>query len=528
MYASNAHMLIMALAAPRTRVEADGIESLVEIDSRPEQAIASYAMGGGREDVWVEPGRGGEEKDVVDLMFVRQFNEWKDEPATYIELNQEYTHLEEIHWRDERKAYCKLDGKGDVEEVVSITIEHGKEPLILVTFNRKSLERYLATTDKVVVRTFDFMSFESGNFGGWPGGQEESFEAGQDIHCIGRTIPNHAGYRRGVNIIRLTRNRSDIFREIRQDAGVEATRRKHATFIAVDWRNRCVRPISTKPDATTNYFEAEGNDLPFELSPAFFHVDVLQRYKSNSDKYTVEDRRVSCRNSWDLSGIDINAEGQVHAYICDLRHLPHEEQLYWNSFNEKPKGTISQRAMVNDFEGRWWSPDDPLLEIKQRLRKWERKKAWWWKARSESQYDAVSYPSGDNRNEWGEGFLNLCKLVVEGFPKRTIAAYMSERGIPHDNKEGSLTLLRRAVDNNIDGDGDSSTSLAGLFYAQNIRTKVKSHASGESSVRLLRDAIRDHGSLSSTFRATCASIAAELEKIENALSRRAEGDADKT
>ena len=526
MYASNAHVYIMALAVPRVRVEANGIESLVGIDSRPDETRAGYVTGGGREDVWVEPGRSGDDKNVDDFIFVRRFQEWKDEAPTYIEIMQEYAHLAEIHWRDERSAYCRLDGNGDIEEVVSITIQDGGESLRLVTFKRKPLELYLAATDKVLARKFDFLSFEPGAFRGWPDGKEESFEEGQDIHCVGKTVPNHAGYRQGVNIVRLGRHRSDIFQEMRQDWGMEAAPRMYETFIAMDWRNRCVRPISTDPRATTSYWEAEGTDCPFELSPAFFHVDVLQRYKSDSDKYLVEDRRITCRDSWNLRGFDINEEGQVHAYICDLRHLPYREQSYWKSFNERPKGTISRRAMANDFEGRWWCPDDPLLEIKQRLRGWESENAWWWKPRSNSQYDAVSYPSGDNRDEWGDAFLNLCKLVVEGFPKKKLTAYLTQRVIDHEKQEASLRLLKRVVENNVGNSEDGSETLGGMFYAQNIRTKVKSHSSGESSVRLAREAVREHGSLSSGFRATCASIAAELEMIEKACSMEGEDSAD--
>ena len=47
----------------------------------------------------------------------------------------------------------------------------------------------------------------------------------------------------------------------------------HIEFLAYDWRNRLARRISTDPAATTNYFIAQGNTLPFELSPAFFRPE---------------------------------------------------------------------------------------------------------------------------------------------------------------------------------------------------------------------------------------------------------------
>ena len=63
---------------------------------------------------------------------------------------------------------------------------------------------------------------------------------------------------------------------------------------------------------TANYFTQ--SDLPFEMSPAFFHPEVLTRYKSDSDKYTLQDRSISCRGAWHLQTYDINDAGQG-AYV---------------------------------------------------------------------------------------------------------------------------------------------------------------------------------------------------------------------
>ena len=91
--------------------------------------------------------------------------------------------------------------------------------------------------------------------------------------------------------------------------------------------------------------------MPFELSPAFFRPEVLLKYKADRDKYTVDEVRqfISCRGAWGLESHDVNDSGQVHAYLCYLRHLPYQEQLHWKSHNEEPKGTISKRAFENDF-----------------------------------------------------------------------------------------------------------------------------------------------------------------------------------
>ena len=62
-----------------------------------------------------------------------------------------------------------------------------------------------------------------------------------------------------------------------------------------------MREISTAPGETANHFTK--SDLPFETSPAFFRPEVLQRYKSDTDRYTLEDRSISCRGAWHLQTI---------------------------------------------------------------------------------------------------------------------------------------------------------------------------------------------------------------------------------
>ena len=87
--------------------------------------------------------------------------------------------------------------------------------------------------------------------------------------------------------------------------------KQYESFIAYDLKNGVVEEISCAPGATANYFTK--SDLPFEITPAFFRPEVLQRYKSDPTKYTLEERSISCRGTWSLQTYDINEAGQVHA-----------------------------------------------------------------------------------------------------------------------------------------------------------------------------------------------------------------------
>ena len=192
--------------------------------------------------------------------------------------------------------------------------------------------------------------------------------------------------RRGVQIIRPRRPEKDVFTDMTSGWSGRKNK-KYSEFIAYDWRNGRIGKISTDPSATANYFNAEGNSLPFELSPAFFRPEVLSKYKADRDKYTVGERDVSCRAAWHLEGIDVNKAGQVHAYICYLRRLPFEEQLHWLSFNEPPKASISKRAFLNDFKGEWVTFMEPLRKVLSIVRRWHSDKVTWWTLRDEKLLD---------------------------------------------------------------------------------------------------------------------------------------------
>ena len=116
-----------------------------------------------------------------------------------------------------------------------------------------------------------------------------------------------------------------------------------------------------------------------------------------------------------LESFDVNEAGQIHAYICDLRNLPYKEQQYWLSFNEEPKEVISRRASTHDFEGKWKEITDPPQEVLSIMKRWTESDLPWWKLREEALLERVSTPHTTIRDEWAGAFMNLSKLIIEGF-----------------------------------------------------------------------------------------------------------------
>ena len=423
------------------------MDDLLDCSADPYHALAGYCWGGGRDDVWIERSDAISGSKTIkgsrQLLFARTIPESADRERLYYEVSQEYAHITELHFLRERDAYCRFDKHGDLEHVVSLTTKRTPQGVSLVTFKRDPLEEYLAASSSVLVRMFDFTLLNRSAFTAWPDTPEDLVRE-RDLFYHQKVDGKRAAYTNGVQIIFPRKTKTELFAAITGDQVFDGSP-QYVEFTALDWRNKRVTNISTDPRATTNYFQTAGNTRPFELSPAFFRPDVLLKYKSDTDKYVVDNRDIRCRSAWELRDYDINDAGQVHAYICDLSRLPYEEQLYWKSFNEEPKSGISERAYINDFKGEPVELTDPLLRIKRLLNRWRDKRVPWWTLRDDAAITHVTTPRTRSRDEWARAFSNLAKLVIEGFELRAIRARLSEMGIEWTKEERSLALLQRAL-----------------------------------------------------------------------------------
>ena len=302
----------------------------------PNASLASYNYEIGKQDIWVERDQYFLDCKTLEnarqLVFARHFDGLQTKDSSYFEIMQEYAHLNKIHWRPEQNAYCRFDRNGDFDHIVSVTSRQNIRDVNLVSFKREQLELYLATSNAVLIRMFDFTLLRRGNFHSWPDRDEDRIIESDAYFFRQKIDPGKAAYTRGVQIVRPSRPKTKIFSSFQEsESGYNES--EYVEFVALDLRNKRIARISTDPAATTNYFQSKGNSLPFELSPAFFKPEVLQKYKGDSDKFTVSERDIYCRGGWGLRSYDVNKAGQVHAYICDLRNLPYQEQLYWLSYN---------------------------------------------------------------------------------------------------------------------------------------------------------------------------------------------------
>jgi hypothetical protein len=455
-------------------------------------------------------------KNAEQLVFWRHF-EGRIGEQGYFEILQKFLHISELHFIPERSAYCRLDDRGDIEESIRMihTSKSAKVPEFnIVTCKSEILACYAALIDSAIIRTFDFTRFRPKNFTGWHGDAEaKDFEDGALMYHL-HVKPSISSYMRGVQIIEPAMTKEEAVRRLTHEISHE---KKYESFIAFDWRHGQVTEISCEPGKTANYFM--DSNLPYELSPAFFRAEVLAKYKADSEKYKVTERTISCRGTWYLDSVDMNEQGQVHAYICDLRELPYEEQLYWKAYNEPPKSGISKRAFTNDFEGDWFTEYNPLQSLKQILHRWHEKGVPWWTLRNDKLLDVVNYPVTASTDEWANELLHLDQLVVEGFEEKWSRKQAEALDRKPEGKFRSLKLIEECLVGLGFDPEQAKHTISGLQEVHALRSKLKGHASGEEGKEIRQEIIRKYGSLKAHFHNLCGRIDQALANIEEALNK---------
>ena len=197
---------------------------------------------------------------------------------------------------------------------------------------------------------------------------------------------------------------------------------------------RDLHPSKATSDALRSYFDVIDNRC-LQITPAFFNASVLDKYLCNPEQYEVKERRIYSKDAWSLETYDINEAGQVHTYLIYLGQLPRREQEYWKTFNEQPRGGISERAFKTDIESDY-GPDTASNRLKRLGERQERKNSAWWKTRDREALERyIPCTNGNAVNLWSESIGNLYKVTVENL----VTEYFMAEG-PHAERRKPTTI----------------------------------------------------------------------------------------
>lgn len=446
-YISQNRFFVYSLIVPENNFHNNNVKELLNWNFGPS---SGYSHGYNynkkiKEPCLYEP-MNGEVSEILDksipIFFHRFFEGHKS--SSFLEINQKISHILEIFWLEERKTFCRINKLGDYEDIATMEDD---EDLTLCTLKKEDLEFYLFLSRSVLVRFFNLIRvLNISEFRSYKERKEELYSNkhfelyAKKITQINKKGKITAAWIRGFQLIHNTASDHEMIKKLNRQED-----REYASFIIWDWKNKKVCKWSSDPKMLGNYYVE--SKLPFEISPAFFRSEVLSKYKQDPSKYTIEDRKITCRGSWSLE-YDINEEGQVHAYIYDLSRLPYQEQLYLSSFNEEPKAGISKRAFKTDFMASWGFDYDPLFSLKQILEKFpvtkvKNRKFHIWKMPNLPEtrdIKTLNYVVTDSIKEWENQILILAQILIDGLCTQSINKLAEYLGGRYE-KLGSLKQL---------------------------------------------------------------------------------------
>lgn len=518
LYASLNAIYVHGVLVPEAALEGVSHEELSRDFIQPDASwIIEHASGGGKPDrVYLDPPLrrlGKKFKDGEKLVFKRSFSGRKG--PSPVEISQKLVHALDLHFVEERNAWCHLDDDGDIVEVIKIVREFFDDwthDITLVTIPTKDFAEYMRLSGTVLLYFFDFTRTNPRSFPGWNNTTAINHDA-PDLFYHGG-IMGQGSYINGHMIVRPAITYQDIVAEYMERRN--PTSREYATFKAINLETRERVEVSTNPKDLRNYFQAK-SEKPLEMSPVFFKAEVLQRYKADSEKYDLEDRTIACRGAWSLRTYDINDQGQVTTYLRYLGELPYKEQLYWQSFNEWPKAWLAERTITTDFKGEFYVGENPLNELKSAVRGLDEKPPVWWQPRGEDVRKAVRYPVTASQSEWGNEVLALDQLVNEGFLPSPLRKHAEALGIKTQPDWRQFKLLEEILAKKGGDAADAKALIDPLRALRDLRNHLKGHAS-EKKQALAKDALSTFGSYKGHYEMVCKHVHESLKAIAAALS----------
>ena len=199
------HTFIHAVLVPADSVSPPDIPDLLSWNYC--NPCSSWGVVSSASEARIESPLHGSESTTLEsgeqLVFARSFD-GVPERQRYIEILQKFVHVSGIHHMPERRAWCRLDRRGDIEDVVRVhEIEAQGEYWggTVVTFNYRLLHGYAALTHAALVWMFDFTRLRFSDFGGWNLTREHECTDEPGIFYRRGHQPGRASYIRGIQIM---------------------------------------------------------------------------------------------------------------------------------------------------------------------------------------------------------------------------------------------------------------------------------------------------------------------------------------
>ena len=194
----------------------------------------------------------------------------------------------------------------------------------------------------------------------------------------------------------------------------------------------------------SNYFGANPG-APHYLTPVFFKKEVLQRYLSRPNIFSVEAGYLRCQSLWGIE-IDNEHKDMVSVYLGDLgRDLPVQEHSHWKQYNIATDARLSTNAVKRDFLCAFTQPEISDLKFKSNFKQfvntWREQYQWDLflplSQNDEYNFKTLHLPITDGQEEFDHLVLSLVKTMIDSLNEKEIVKQFKN---PTDLKGGISKL----------------------------------------------------------------------------------------
>ena len=370
------------------------------------------------------------DEGVEPLIIWRSFHGMKD---GYWEVSEEFRHYFNLYEDRPHNKFILINDNGDDEDVILMSDDEIKIKLRLV-------KEFLAVKKMRLTLFFDFNRFSEKTIEELGIKEYHEHKKGDDfIYSIGARSwdsfgddkKKSQGFLMGKKLIRGLKDfNPKLF---------DRDEKKFVDFvIGVDEDGKEIAHTCNE-DKLANFF-GKNKGSPYFVTPVFFTKDVLTKYYSQPNKYSVEDGYLRCGGMWGLR-MDNNHPDFVMAFLGDLGHLSYKEQLYWKSFNVATKGKMSHTAWARGFEAKFTDPEKSDLFFKQKFASfqeaWEKKFGWklfkLLSKEDEHYFKTLRVPLTNEQKEFDEQVLAITKIFIDSLNEQELGKDMT---IAKENPKG--------------------------------------------------------------------------------------------
>jgi len=421
-------------------------------------------------------------KGVRPLVVYRNFNgAW----PSYLELSEEFRHFHNLAEDSENHTLLDFDESGNKIEVVKITKDE-------VKVHWPYLLSFLAATQLHLAIYFDSVRYSMIPFGDIPEKDRQlEYQDETTRYFMHVTKPltdsDYPTYSRLLGKV-------VIAPPLIEKCGKWPfeKEKKYVSFIVGIGFNGENKELISNPEKLYD----SNLKKSLYLTPVYFRKEVLEKYHTESERYSVEDGYIECLDLWSLK-IDNNHPTHVIAFIGDIgRDLPYIEQLHWKSYNVPPPADaeISETFLGSNFNLQFTEPvsiDSIFRQEYQKLNNvWNEKMGWplFIGLHPKDKYilQNIQIPSSLSQEATDEQILYLTKLLVDALNKAELDEAL--KNILMSKNKGSIDSFDSFIDDFFTDKGFKYKEeiIRFLRDLQGLRSESTAHLKGKEYTKRLQ------------------------------------------